>query len=365
MGCSSSTEARRIHSLHTFDHQRARRDALDALDARTPKGRGARPANPKRKRSRAAGAYPPVRAVAFLFAVDQYQHQLPLTAAVADAVTLENALTVLGFVVAARLFNQACTLEALHSTLRRAADSLDSNTRVLLFFAGHGLLDPETGRTFYCTYETRQDALISTGFDIEQIFLLTDFFPKHQAWILDCCYSGGACMSSVRRGSGGDGYKNIGSPSVQIVSAGRAGEEVLESRISTPQISPLSTPNSSPSRTPDVTPAPSPTHAGGSRQPVTRADARTMRPVCVPQLIRKNIKSKGIFTSFLIKELKSVAQRQRHRGTKNHRASLTDIFVRVRSAVQKESMRWGHAQTPQLGRIHWHRGKRAEGEFVF
>ena len=359
MGCSLSAKARRVHSLHTFDQRHTRRDTLEARGTRRARERGAKP---KRKRSRVADAYPKAKGVVFLFAVDQYQHQLPLAAAVADAVALENALTVLGFVVAVRLFNQACTLEALQNTLRNAADTLDPKTRVLLFFAGHGLRDAQTGRTFYCTYETRQDALVSTSFDIERIFLFADLFPRQQAWILDCCYSGGACMSSTRRGGG---YKNIGSPSVQIVSAGRAGEEVLESCIATPQISPLSTPESTPNQTPGVTPTPSPTHAGVSWQPLAHADVKIMQPVRVPQLTRKNIKSKGIFTSFFIRELKRVAQSYQRGSTKNHYASLTDIFVRVRSAVQKESTRWGHTQTPQIGRVCWYRGKRAEGEFVF
>jgi len=347
MGCSSSTRARRVHSLRAVDCERASRETHK------------RGAKPKRKGNRAEKAYPPEKAVVFLFAVDVYLHQLPLTAAVADAVALGNALATLGFTVKGQLFNENCTLSALQRELRCAADALCENTRVLVFFAGHGMLDPKTQRTFYCTHETRSDALVSTAFDIEQIFLLTDFFPRHQAWVLDCCYSGGAC-SSVRRGSG---YKKTGSPSVQIVSAGRAGEEVLETRLATPQISPLVTPETSPNNTPDITPVPSPTHGNKLRQPPVHADAGRVQPLKLPRLLRQNVKSKGIFTSFFIRELKRHAQRQRRQATQI--TTLTDIFIRIRSDVQRESARWGHAQTPQMGRAHWYRDKRAEGEFVF
>ena len=120
-----------------------------------------------------------------LFAVDTYTYMTPLSAAVSDADAVANCLTNFGFKIVVRLYNKECTLTALQQKLKETCTALASNARVLIFFAGHGLQHANTGRTFYCTVHTDQNRLLSTGFDVETIFTLMDFMPKHQAWVMD------------------------------------------------------------------------------------------------------------------------------------------------------------------------------------
>lgn len=180
-----------------------------------------------------------------------------------------------------------------------------------------------------------------------------DFMPKHQAWVMDFCFSGSACMSTVRRG-----FDSVGdnSPSISVVTAGRSGESVVESEL-------VETPTCSPMRTPQGTPNASPRHAEGGQ--VFFSNEMNHRPLPIPKFHSVSVtKTKGLFSHCLVRELKKVYAKQRHQG-KSAKVSLTQLFVAVRCEVQRQSRRLGVKQTPQLSRIHWYRQKKAEGEFFF
>ena len=357
MGCGPSLQPKKVASLHTLSHTDVDEPHAEQLLLAS---RGAKPklfsgdtAKKYQRRSFRQRKY------AALFAVDCYTYMTHLSAAVADAHCMAKCLSNLGFKVVVQLYNEACTLPALQQKLRDCATKLSTEARVLFFFAGHGLRHNLTGRTFYCTVHTDKNNLLSTGFDVESIFTLMDFMPKQQAWVMDFCFSGGACMSTVRRGS--NDWEDESSPSIAVMTAGKSGESVVESDL-------IETPTCSPMVTPQITPEASPKHEPNS-QFFDDGENKSMLPLAVPHAPTfQHVpvkKTKGLFTHCLARELKKVHARHRHRGQEVGKSSLTQVFVAVRSEVVRQSQRLGVQQTPQLSRIHWYRQKKAEGEFFF
>jgi hypothetical protein len=285
-----------------------------------------------------------------LFAVDEYARFLSLKGAVADATALGAVLKQLGFEIAVTLYNTQCTPEAVESALLRAAETLPEHSRLCVFFAGHGVVHAPTGRVFYCTPDTHPERLTTTGFDLEKVHALRDFLPRHQLWIMDFCFSGGAAA----RSRGATNYAAFAAPSVQFMSAGNAHQLVSE-------IDTLTFGTSSPLCTPFGTPTPSPRHQqqnGGFADPPARSVAAVL-PARVG----------GLFAVVLVRVLRVLAQAQgaqRANGGALLRVSATDIFLRVRRKVLRSSETLlGQLQTPQLDRQLWWRDDRADGEFVF
>lgn len=339
MGCGPSAKPHKISSVHS-------------LNAQSANFRGA---NPKSKRRHAVPPEGLPPGYAILFAVDNYTNMLSLKAAVRDAESVGKRLEELNFKILRRLYNEKCTATAVESLLRQEFRRIPPRSRVVFFFAGHGRRDRDTQRTFYCTVDATEDNLCATAFDLEQIYLLTDFWCYQQAWVMDFCYSGGACASVVRRG--GARFNFVNSPSISFVTAGRTNEEALEAPMpDTPVLSPMVTPEASP----DVTPVPSPKNASGATM--------GFPPVVLPHALRVASlvgKPKGVFSAALSTALRNASVRKRHLGKKNGAISLTQIFVALRSQVQNHSSTFGHVQTPQISHLHWYRNKPAEGEFFF
>lgn len=310
-----------------------------------------------RRQTRPAPRRPPPAlpaGYAVLFAVDEYARFLSLKGAVADATALGAVLEQLGFEIAVTLYNAQCTPAAVESALLRAAETLPEHSRLCVFFAGHGKVHAPTGRVFYCTPQTHPERLPTTGFDLEKVHALRDFLPRHQLWVMDFCFSGGAAARS--RGAMDD-YAAFAAPSVQFMSAGNAQQLVSE-------IDTLTFGTDSPLCTPFGTPTPSPKHqpkepkGGGFADPPARS-ATTVSPARVG----------GLFAVVLVRVLRALAQAQgaqRTNGGAPLRVSATDIFLRVRRKVLRSSETLlGQLQTPQLDRQLWWRDDRADGEFVF
>jgi len=288
-----------------------------------------------------------------LFAVDSYTNMIHLKGAVQDAEALGKALMNLGFEILVKLYNENATVNKIQKTLREMCRKLPARARVVVFFAGHGVRHEETGRSFYCTHNTKQESLLTTAFDLECIFTLTDFMPFQQLWILDFCFSGGACSSVVRRGQWGLNYEEA--PSISIMAAGRSGELVVESHLlDTPVSSPMITPEMSP----DSSPAPSPVHAAEGQGHFTE-------PIPVPKMRRGEGRTKGLFTNCLVRALAKIHTIQRHRGVIKGKRSLAQVFVDVRGEVHQRGRLLGATQMPQLNTVQWYRSKRTEGVFFF
>ena len=281
---------------------------------------------------------------AVLFAVDEYTRLLPLRGAVEDAKALEKVLGRLGFEVVVTLHNTRCTPVAVERTLTKVAEDLPEQSRLFVFFAGHGVVHAHTGRVFYCTPQTHPERLPTTGFDLEKIHSLRDFLPRQQLWVFDFCFSGGAVVRS--RGARVD-YRAFAAPCVQFISAGTADQLVSE-------IDLLAFTTDSPLCTPFGTPTPSPRH---------NAPSPTTTVPRVPQVPRVG----GLFALVLVRILTALAEeRDRRDDARPLFVPATEIFLRVRRKVLRSSESMlAQLQTPQMNRGLWWRDERADGDFVF
>lgn len=349
MGCGPSLRTRRVSSMQTLHLGRAE----------TPprvKPRGAQKKGTRRLRRERSLKMKLPPGYVILFAVDSYTSMLHLKGAVQDAEALGKSLMNLGFEILVKLYNESATVNKIQKNLREICRKLPTRARVVIFFAGHGLRHEETGRTFYCTHNTQQDSLLTTAFDLEYIFTLTDFMPFQQLWIFDFCFSGGGCSSVVRRGQWELNCQEA--PSISIMAAGRSGEQVVESRLlDTPLSSPMITPEVSP----DSSPAPSPVHAAqGQGQ-----GHFTEKPIPVPKMRRGEGRTKGLFTNCLVRALAKIHTSQRHRGVIKGKQSLAQMFVNIRGDVHQRGRLLGATQMPQLNTVQWYRNKRTDGVFFF
>lgn len=339
MGCGPSLRTRRVSSMHTLHLGQTEEPPRIVIP------RGAK--RKVRRQSRSFKAKLPPGYV-ILFAVDSYAHMPQLKAAVRDADAIGSSLMKLGFEIIVKLYDEQCTSNAMREKLRESCKRLPTRARVVVFFAGHGVRHAETGRTFYCAIDTEKDSLLTTAFDLETMFTLTDFLPFQQLWIFDFCFSGGAISSVVRRGAW---ENNTEGASISIMAAGRCGEEAVESSL-------LETPVSSPMITPEVSPVPSPVHAARAAH-----QCDFTRPTPVPKI--KERRTKGLFTNSIVRALTVVHKNQRHLGALKAKHSLSQLFVNVRCEVQQKCRLLGVSQTPQLSTVQWYRNKRTEGVFFF
>ncbi|NEP42993.1 MAG: hypothetical protein F6K35_28715, partial [Okeania sp. SIO2H7] len=74
-------------------------------------------------------------------------------------------------------------------TLIATAGKLDT---IIIYFSGHGILEPETKQPVLCLTDTQKDDLIKTGLPVTELLeKLAASEAKYQLLFLDACHSGG------------------------------------------------------------------------------------------------------------------------------------------------------------------------------
>jgi hypothetical protein len=134
------------------------------------------------------------------------------------------------------LYNEKATASNIKSMLGTTLRSkVRSNDRVLVFFAGHGQTDrmPKGGQMGYLVpYEGRHNDLYGTCLSMSTLRETSKMIPsKHVFYIVDACYSGIAGIETRSIPSAdASAYlrKLVSLPAVQIMTAGRAKETVIE-----------------------------------------------------------------------------------------------------------------------------------------
>ena len=64
-------------------------------------------------------------------------------------------------------------------------------TRLVVFFACHGMLAPSRSTTYLCLHDTDPGSIQITGLDIQELKNYAQFIPaEHQLWIFDACHAG-------------------------------------------------------------------------------------------------------------------------------------------------------------------------------
>jgi len=76
-------------------------------------------------------------------------------------------------------------------SLQEIANQAKHQDTVLLYFSGHGMLDPNTSEAFLCLVDTQKDNLSNTGLSITELLKLLGNCQAHQQLVwLDACHSG-------------------------------------------------------------------------------------------------------------------------------------------------------------------------------
>lgn len=134
-----------------------------------------------------------------LLACDDYKYLECLQACVNDAELLARRLDS-QYEVLARLYNSQLTLFNFMQTLQKAKKTVDKHSTVVLFFAGHGVHEESTNRSFLCMHDTSINELLVNAFDMQFLRLYCDHISaRRQLYIIDACHS--AFVMRCRRAS--------------------------------------------------------------------------------------------------------------------------------------------------------------------
>ncbi|QDZ40173.1 hypothetical protein FRE64_09560 [Euhalothece natronophila Z-M001] len=84
------------------------------------------------------------------------------------------------------------TLKVVRENLKRIASEATEKDKVVFYFSGHGVLEPDTEQAVLCLQDTNFDDLIGTGLVISEVLeLLGNCAASVQFIWLDACHSGG------------------------------------------------------------------------------------------------------------------------------------------------------------------------------
>lgn len=94
---------------------------------------------------------------------------------------------------ACRVVHNPETPRDVHAVMRRAAAEVDVSGLLLLYFAGHGVIDPDTGVLHLAVGQTMPDSAYSSAVPFDWVRrLVQGSRSAHRVVILDCCYAGRA-----------------------------------------------------------------------------------------------------------------------------------------------------------------------------
>jgi hypothetical protein len=171
---------------------------------------------------------------ALVVGIDAYRNWPRLEYAAKDAREVSALLTAQGFRTHLLLDRQATRANIL-DRLGTIDRSVDRNSRVVFYFAGHGLTEDLPGggeRGYLVPVDADQYDWKGTMMPMERLNrLMKQMKAKHILMAFDSCYSGLGLTRAVRLNSGSqDSYirKMMRSRSVQILTAGSRSEQAIE-----------------------------------------------------------------------------------------------------------------------------------------
>ncbi len=100
---------------------------------------------------------------------------------------------------------QPPSLERIRSSLQKIVSQSQPQDSILLYFSGHGVVEPNTQEAVLCFPETRKDDLLNTGLPMQELVQILGASSANQQLVcLDTCHSGD--MNLLRQnGSSRDG----------------------------------------------------------------------------------------------------------------------------------------------------------------
>ena len=101
---------------------------------------------------------------------------------------------------------QPPTWEIVRGSLQRIASQTQSQDTILLYFSGHGMLEPNNQQAVLCLADTNKDDLLATGLGLQELMqILGTSSANQQLLCLDTCHSGDMRLLGRNSGSARDG----------------------------------------------------------------------------------------------------------------------------------------------------------------
>ncbi|MBO3458232.1 caspase domain-containing protein [Aetokthonos hydrillicola Thurmond2011] len=115
---------------------------------------------------------------------------------------------------------QPPTLAAIRASLQRIVSQSQSQDSILLYFSGHGMLEPNNQQAVLCMRDTQIDNLLGTGLNLQELMqILGTSSAKHQLVCLDTCHSGDMRLLGKGAGKarGGNTSETLVNPTPQMM----------------------------------------------------------------------------------------------------------------------------------------------------
>jgi hypothetical protein len=171
---------------------------------------------------------------ALVVGINKYDHWPNLEYASRDAGEIAAILKQNGFTVFS-LTNQNATRHNILGRLERIRQSVDANSRVVFYFAGHGQTEDLPGgreRGYIVPADADAYDWAGTMLPMDQLNRrIKKFKAKHILLAFDSCYSGLGLTRSIKRSQKQDAVyikKMMQSRSIQILTAGSRSEQAIE-----------------------------------------------------------------------------------------------------------------------------------------
>jgi uncharacterized caspase-like protein len=121
------------------------------------------------------------------------------------------------FLIHHDLVAETPTLERVETSLHRIVTQAQPQDTILIYFSGHGVVDPSTQQTILCLQDTDREHLLTTGLQIQIVLKLLEHCAAHSQLLwLDACHSGNLNFIGTNRDSGESIRLN---PIVQLLSS--------------------------------------------------------------------------------------------------------------------------------------------------
>ena len=218
-------KAERLQARTFFDHQFGSPIVSSKATAEKP-----------RPKSLPTTAYQPnySSSHALIVGIDRYHRWPRLEYAVKDAIEMAALLEAKGFKIY-MLTDEQATLKNIHTKLDAIRSTVDGNSRVVLYFAGHGQTEDLPGegeRGYLVPVDADSYDWQGTMLPMDQLNqLIKQIKAKHIFMAFDSCYSGLGLTRSINFHPRQDATyvrKMMRSRSVQIMTAGSRSEQAIE-----------------------------------------------------------------------------------------------------------------------------------------
>ena len=150
-------------------------------------------------------AIPRPNDVALVIGIEKYQKLIPARHARADAERVASYLRALGY--APRnvevLLNERATQTAVRLALEQwLPDHVRADSRVLIYYSGHGSVNPATGETYLVPHDGDPAYLANTAYPTKMLYAkLAELKARQVVVTLDSCFSGQGGRSVMMEGA--------------------------------------------------------------------------------------------------------------------------------------------------------------------